>query len=412
MEKNYINNYFILLFSIIPLSILAGPTPSLMNIVLIDVSFIVYLITTKNFSFFNNSTVRMLIIFYVYLIFNSLISLEPSYGINRNFGFIRVIILFVSINYFFQKKNFFNKVFMSWFLILIMVTFDIFFEAYTGKNILGYGSGEPGSRVVSFFKNEEIIGGYLGGFFLIIVGFFLDKYGLYKKNLIFLIALVFLLAIFVTGERANSIRALLSILLIFLFLRDFDLKKKIIFIVIFLISISILITNSNYLKLRFVKQIKPALSITGNDYFDLYKSGYTVFKNHPIFGVGNKNYRFVTCDRPSKEERKNNLNIYCSTHPHQIYFEFLSEHGLFGTMIMMFLFYKIIFSRWKILVSNFKYLTLCSYIYLLMVFLPLIPSGAFFGDYLLTIFAINLSILYASNTKLNIFHNLNFEKGR
>ena len=47
-----------------------------------------------------------------------------------------------------------------------------------------------------------------------------------------------------------------------------------------------------------------------------------------------------------------------------------------------------------------------------MVFLPLIPSGAFFGDYLLTIFAINLSILYASNTKLNIFHNLNFEKGR
>ena len=185
MEKNYINNYFILLFSIIPLSILAGPTPSLMNIVLIDVSFIVYLITTKNFSFFNNSTVRMLIIFYVYLIFNSLISLEPSYGINRNFGFIRVIILFVSINYFFQKKNFFNKVFMSWFLILIMVTFDIFFEAYTGKNILGYGSGEPGSRVVSFFKNEEIIGGYLGGFFLIIVGFFLDKYGLYKKKLNF-----------------------------------------------------------------------------------------------------------------------------------------------------------------------------------------------------------------------------------
>ena len=87
----------------------------------------------------------MLIIFYIYLIFNSLISLEPTYGINRNFGFIRIIILFVAINYFFIEKNFFNKVFIIWFLILLLVAFDIFFESYTGNNILGYGSGKPGS---------------------------------------------------------------------------------------------------------------------------------------------------------------------------------------------------------------------------------------------------------------------------
>ena len=289
----------------------------------------------------------MLIIFYIYLIFNSLISLEPTYGINRNFGFIRIIILFVAINYFFQKKNFFNKVFIIWFLILLLVAFDIFFESYTGNNILGYGSGKPGSRIVSFFKNEEIVGGYLGGFFLITIGFFLDKYNLYKKYLIILIAIMFLWAIFLTGERANSIRAFLSISLLLIFLRDLNLKKKLTILSIFIISISILITNSDYLKLRFVKQIKPALKTSGNDYFDIYKSGYTVFKNNPIFGVGNKNYRFVTCDRPTEEERRKNIDIYCSTHPHQIYFEFLSEHGLFGTILMMFLFYRIIFSSGK-----------------------------------------------------------------
>ena len=377
MEKNYINNYFLILFSIIPLSILAGPTPSLLNIILIDISFITYLIITKNFSFLKNSTVKMLIIFYIYLIFNSLISLDPTYGINRNFGFIRIIILFVAINYFFQKKNFFNKVFIIWFLILLLVAFDIFFESYTGNNILGYGSGKPGSRIVSFFKNEEIVGGYLGGFFLITIGFFLDKYNLYKKYLIILIAIMFLWAIFLTGERANSIRAFLSISLLLIFLRDLNLKKKLTILSIFIISISILITNSDYLKLRFVKQIKPALKTSGNDYFDIYKSGYTVFKNNPIFGVGNKNYRFVTCDRPTEEERRKNIDIYCSTHPHQIYFEFLSEHGLFGTILMMFLFYRIIFSKWKILFSNYKYINLCCFFYLLMVFLPLIPRCFF-----------------------------------
>ena len=40
-----------------------------------------------------------------------------------------------------------------------------------------------------------------------------------------------------------------------------------------------------------------------------------------------------------------------------------------------------------------------------LTFLPLLPSGAFFSSYSLTIFMINISIFYASDPKSNIFSN-------
>ena len=34
--------------------------------------------------------------------------------------------------------------------------------------------------------------------------------------------------------------------------------------------------------------------LSNNIYIKHYKSGYAVFKNYPLFGVGNKNYRIET----------------------------------------------------------------------------------------------------------------------
>ena len=42
--------------------------------------------------------------------------------------------------------------------------------------------------------------------------------------------------------------------------------------------------------------------------------------------------------------------------------------------------------------------------YLFTIFTPLIPSGSFFSDYNISLFFINLSIMYASSKQLNIFN--------
>ena len=122
-----------------------------------------------------------------------------------------------------------------------------------------------------------------------------------------------------------------------------------------------------------------------------------------VRGVGNKNFRW-DCHRPKYFSSEKKLSSQmCSTHPHQTYFELLSEHGLFGTILILLIFYNLIVSKNLKDLNKESYLHKGSLIYLFLIFLPIIPSGSFFSDHLLTILAINLSIFYGSSKKLNIF---------
>ena len=400
MLNKKINNYFLLLFCILPISIIAGSSISLANILLIDISFIVLILFRKDFDFLKSKTIKYFLILYLYLIFNSFISIDYEIGLARNLGFIRFIILFVAFNYFFEQKTFLKNTLLIWTLVITIILCDVFYESYFDKNILGFGGDTYGDRIVSFFKDEPIVGGYIYSFYLIILGFLFYEFN-QRKNLIILFSIIFLAAIILTGERSNTIKAFLAISIFYLILKEFDLKKKIIFFTSAIIIFSTLVLNSEYLKVRFIGQIKTSFT-SNNLYFDIYKSGYEVFNNYKLFGVGNKNYRVETC-RIDKTEINLKKDYYCTTHPHQIYFEFLSEHGLIGSIFLFFVFYQLIFSKFfKILKKN-NYVQLGSFIYLIIVFLPLLPGGAFFGDYMLTIFMINLSIFYSSNQNLNIF---------
>ena len=408
MLNNSTNNYFLFLFSLLPISIIAGPAISLINVLAIDISFLILIILRGDFYFLKSRTLKYLLILYFYLILNSFISIDYEIGLARNLGFIRFIILFVALNYFFNQKSFLKNMLIVWSLIITFILFDVFYESYSGKNIVGYGGYSVyGDRIVSFFKDEPIVGGFIYGFYLIILGFLFFEYN-QNKNLILLFSIIFLIAILLTGERSNTIKALIGLFIFYVFFREYDLKKKIVIFTSTVIIFLLFIFSSQNLKMRFVGQLNSYLT-KNNEYFIIYKSGYEVFKNYKLFGVGNKkNYRVETCN-PNNLEAKKNFDsnkkfYYCNTHPHQIYFEFLSEHGLIGSIFLLFIFYQLIFSKFKEVFKREKTIPLGSFIYLVITFLPLLPGGAFFSDYMLTIFMINLSIFYASNQNLNIFN--------
>lgn len=395
--NKYTYNYFLFLFAIIPITIIMGSAVSLINILLIDLSFIILLVYKKNFFFLKNKTINYLFILYVYLIFNSFISIDYSENILRNLGFLRIIILFFAFNYFYHQKFFFDKMFKSWLIIILIVIFDVFVEFFYGKNILGYSGAQYNNRIVSFFEDEPIVGGFIYCFFLILIGFLINERKKHK-HYIFLLITIFLVSIFITGERSVSLKALFGIVIFFLLYKEIDLKKKISFISLIFFIILISVLNSS-LKDRFTNQVVEQKSF----YFELYQSGFQVFKNNKIFGVGNKNYRIETCKQNEVISTNYNDRYICTTHPHQIYFELLSEHGVIGSIVILLIFYKLIIS--KIIKTSLEknYLKVGSLIYLTLEFLPIIPSGAFFSSFNLTLFAINLSIFYASDKSLNVF---------
>ena len=419
MNNKILNPYFLLLFSFIPVTIIIGPAVSLINILLIDFSFIFLILYKKDYKFFSNKTVKLIIFLCLYLIFNSIISKDFSMSFNRNFGFVRFGILFLAFNYFFYNKSFVNKVLIVWILTLFILSLDTYIESIFGKNILGNGE-EYGARIVSFFKDEPIVGGYINGFYLIIIGylFYLNKNISNKyKYIILIFSIFFISAIILTGERSNAIKAIFGFFLFYFFNDFFKFKEKIFSILLLIFIFVFLLNISSFLGSRYSSQyFKPIISLfqtnneqemkvserieyINNRYIRLYQSGFEVFKKYPVLGVGNKNYRVEAC------LIEKNSKYFCNTHPHQIYFEFLAEHGLVGSMILFFILFNLIFGKIKIILISKNYLQLGCLIFLSIIFIPFLPSGAFFSDYNLTIFWINLSIMYAVGKKTNVYRS-------
>ena len=418
MNNKILNSYFLTLFSFIPASIIIGPAVSLFNILLIDFSFIFLILFKKNYKFLSNKTIKLIILLCLYLIFNSIISKDFQMSFNRNFGFIRLGILFLAFNYFFYNKDFINKVLIVWILTLSILTLDAYIESIFGQNIFGYGEAY-GSRIVSFFKDEPIVGGYINGFYLALIGYLFylnDKIVNKYKNIILIFSIFFLIAIILTGERSNSIKAIFGFFLFYSLNDFFKFKEKILSILLLILMFIFLLNTSDFLKLRYGGQFfKPIISIfqlngqieknesannnklKDNIYLDLYKSGFEVFKKYPIFGVGNKNYRIEACSN------KKNLKYMCNTHPHQVYFEFLAEHGIVGSVILFFILFNLVFCKIKIILNSKNYLQIGCLIFLITSFIPFLPSGAFFADYSLNIFWVNLSIMYAVGEKTNVY---------
>jgi len=416
MQKKGNENYFLFFISILPLTFFIGPTVSLINVLSLNLLYLIILFKEKNFNFKNDISFKLILILYLYLIFNSFISLNYEISLKRNLGFIRVFLLFLGINYFFFKYPKSENFLKIWSVIILIFCADIFLEKLSGTNILGWGADEIngvpqvyGNRIVSFFKDEPIAGAYLSAFIFLISAYVLEK----SKNKIFpiILLLTLFLAILVSGERSNTLKVLIGIL-IFISLLDFtSLKKKILIISGFFLVFLIVIGQSEYLKTRYLGQFysqinsKEKLSnfIHKSEYFKLYRSGYAVFENNFYFGVGNKNYRVEAC-----ENKKASDKYICNTHPHQIYFELLSEHGFIGTLILLSIFFYLFFIILREILISRNLLQIGTFTFVLISFIPLLPSGAFFGDFNLTLFWINFSIMFACNKKTNIFAKKSF----
>ena len=405
MYKKYtsntlVKNFFLILFSLIPLSILIGPAISLINILLIDIIFLFLIIISRDLSFLRDVNFRYILYLFSYLLINTIISIDVELSFSRNLGFVRIILLFLAFNYFFSDSEFFNKVLRIWSIIFFVVIFDIYFEFIIGHNILGYDSEFYEDRIMSFFKDEPVVGSFVNSFFLMLLGFLLTQKTKISKNLILFISLIILISVIITGERSNSIRSIIGFLFFLFFIIQLDFKKKVLFFICTCIFFLIIIFNSAHLKYRFIDQIKN-LPIKENIYIKHYISGLEVFKKFPYFGTGNKNYRVETC-----QLLKKNKKYICQTHPHQVYLEFLSEHGIVGTFIIFLIFYKIIFSKLFDTIRSRNYLQTGCLIYMFLIFIPIIPTGAFFSDFSLTLFSINFSIFYAVNKNLNIYTSI------
>ena len=99
----------------------------------------------------------------------------------------------------------------------------------------------------------------------------------------------------------------------------------------------------------------------------------------------------------------------CNTHPHNIYFEFISELGLIGLTFLLIGFFYILYNIFITLKKiyfrkniNNNSAFLFSLVGILISIFPLFPSGSFFNNWLSSIFYFNIGFLIFFQKKINV----------
>ena len=399
--QSYIITFF---FCILPISLIVGNLATNINILLIDILFIIISFNKKYWTWSRKKLFLILIILWIYQIINSLFSINitDEMTLIRSLGFIRFVIFFFAIDFFFtQFPKILKKIFLFWTIILMVILFDTIFETIFGSNIIGNIS-PSGRRVVSFFGDELVVGAYILGLGYLISGYLIsiDSSLKVKKIIYNLILFLVPVCIFFSGERSNFIKASIIFFLMILFIKEnlLVIKKKYFFL-FFLVTIILTMFVSKEIystQIQFFERVVASKNKNFENikYFAHYEVAWQIFKDNPVIGVGGKNFRHICSRQKYHNPEKKFTSQRCSTHPHQVHFELLSEHGLIGYIFIISLILIFCIRNFKYFLIKKNTLHLASILYVFFVFTPLIPSGSIFATFNATFFWINFSICY------------------
>lgn len=379
----------------LPFSIIIGNAAININSILIGLIYIILLIlNTQNII----NHIKIFFIFLIFIIpisigsFNSInqsISLISLAGIFRYFLLMMAIILCLERN-----KNFLNKFSKIIFLAITFTAIDTLIQYYFGKDLLGYEiQSSHGHRLSGPFRDELIVGSFLTKTLFMSLFFILDKRLNNWKN--FYLVLIFLIVL-LSNERAVTIMLFFGLIFYFFFSSYTSTKIKITFLSFFILGVFVLVNFNSSIKKHFINNTFDQIGITQNNvdrgfhnsvwdsrWGAHYLTAIEIFKSKPLLGSGLRTFRLECHNEKYAKIKSAQVLERCNTHPHNIYFEILSETGLitfffFLTLMIIFL-YKFLFNLFIKKVDYEKNLVLLVFNFIL--FFPLQTTGSIFSTW-------------------------------
>ena len=402
--------------------------PLIVNLIL-TLFCIIFIFKYKDFKKNNlivKTEFKILLIFCVYLMINSILNDFTIEKFLKSFSYIRFPVLIFIFFYCFKSLS--NKDKDLWvnlnILFLFIISSDLLFQYFLGTNFVGFSPGmceenylmdkSICTRYSGFFNDELIMGGYLSTIFLSIILF---SQSIKKNWLIYLVLLTLFLyiLIMITGERSATLT--ISLTLIFTLVQyKKNIKIKLLsFGFLTLITVVMIILNP-HIKGRYIDFFNHDLKNINN--LSIYEKvattpwGLHVQKSlrliidKPLTGHGIKSFRQKCKDFELYVDREKKKHNPCSTHPHNLIMELLSEQGILGFCLFFTFFFLILrrsFIENGFFSNDLSLISLRSLIFVL-IFIPK-PTGSIFSSINATMIWFCISFLifqiYSKNKILN-----------
>ena len=352
--------------------------------------------------YFDHIIVKLIIIFWIYCIINSFLSINVITSLETSLFYGRFICFSLGTALLINQNNKLILYFgISLWTCLILLTFDGYFQFFTGENIFGWEKSDP-DRISSFFGDELVLGNFIAR--LMPLAFFFISFNVFRNKFLFIISGLAILIlqdvlIFLAGERTAFLLLILGSVMIIFLVPNFRIIRTI----TFLISCAVIIlitTQFTGVKERMVNQTLNGMGIANPNqdvvifsqgHHDHYKTAINMFLDSPIKGHGPKMFRYVCADY--------DFYLYgCATHPHNTYIQLLAELGILGFLPIICIFAFIVFILIRHFISHLinkkEHIINDSTIFLLICFSitlwPLAPSFGFFASWINAIYYLPL----------------------
>ena len=337
------------LFLLIPVALITGPLLVEIISFLLVIIFFILIYQNKDYYIFNKYYFNIFLFFYIYLVIISFLSENIFLSLKSSLFYFRFGFFYIAACYFFENKNqHHNKIVYCLFFILVFIFFDALFQIYMGFNIFNQKLVQL-TRASSFFGDELIMGSYTVRILPIIIS--IIYYFKIKKliNLIPLLWFITIGTIILSGEK-NALGLAIILTGIYFLNSNFSYTKKIAALFILIFISYTMFSAFPHLKKRIYIQAKQ---LTSNGNFGIpavhaahFKTAYAMFVDKPFIGHGPKTFRMQCNDIKFKYNRWS-----CSTHPHNMYMQLLSETGLIG---FLFVFLIWIYCCFRLIILFFK----------------------------------------------------------
>lgn len=408
--------YFFLFFYII------GPAPTDFLLTFLSFYGIWLFISKKEIRIKYFHYLFFFILFYFFMCLSAVITNYNLYeALSRSIPYLRYFFFLIPIVEFFSKKK--NLLFLVN-IIFVLITFVCLaslFQIFSSYNLIGISIGRY-DRLASLFSDELVVGTQLFSLLIIFLFSFIDNKYLQKNYRLMLFFLIIFSSVIIikSGERMIFYKLLLS-LAIFNIIYFKDIFKSLLIYLILIFSFLSVIIFTPSLKDRFVTQFFIKFTNTENlinfqnaddnsknvkseyspKYFlssghgILFITAFEIFKDNPYLGVGPKQFRNACKEYKYLEIAYSTNNSSCSTHPHNIYLEFLSENGLIGLasffLLLIYFFYS----------SNTKILMRINIAIPIMILLwPIASTGSFFSNSNSSLFWFLLALFLVDQKKI------------
>ena len=410
-HDHFINIQKYLIF-FLPISLIIGSAAININIVLIDIIFLIFFFFKK--IDLKKIVKKTLILIFLFLLINNLFSLHTDLSLRGTLGLIKHILLFLALVTFFEQNSIHRNVFYKIILFTVLaVSIDTLVQYSFGMSITGSIPQEShGYRLSGPFGTEYVVGAYLSK--LLYIGF-IAIYLNSQKNIYIFSYLIWIVGIILlTNERSAFYISILSLFGLLVLFRGSIGSKFIIICVVISLGFILFMSDPGFKK----KYIDHTIHEFGFDeklhkngkhgdieytsFFDSrygahFLTSYEIFKDHYIIGSGIKTFRKV-CENKKYENIKSKYSFArCNTHPHNFYLEILSESG--GVIFISFIVFigTILIRLFQKYIKDKNPITVASICLYFVLFWPIQTTGSFFSTFNGVFYFIGLAVIFLSN---------------